>query len=153
MNLDPGLGNGTRNGTRPPGTETDPTVECLLLAVAHHWSIRETVERQTDLMERFFDQEQMKTALSKLEAVTGLERHKNRQNGASKTATRAQAEDVVAALKTLGDADRLPRLTVQSDDLQRVAPLLNAVSIGDEQGVSARLEAFSQSSLKSKLEF
>ena len=92
-------------------------------------------------MERFFDQEQMKTALSKLEAVTGLERHKNRQNGASKTATRTQAEDVMAALKTLGDADRLPRLTIQSNDLQRVAPLLNAVSIGDERGVSARLEA------------
>ena len=133
---------GTRNGTRPPGTETDPkTVKCLLLAVAHHWSLRETVERQTELMQRFFDQEQMRTALSKLEAVTGLEKHKNRQNGANKTATRAQAEDVVAALKTLGDVARLPRLTIQSDDLQRVAPLLNAVSIGDERGVAARLEA------------
>ena len=142
MNLDPGLGTGTRNGTRPPGTENEPkTVECLLLAVAHHWSLRETAERQTELMSRFFDQEQMKTALTKLEAVTGLEKHKNRQNGALKPATRAQAEDVVAALKHLGDTDSLPRLTIQSDDLQRVAPLLNAVSIGDERGVAARLEA------------
>ena len=133
---------GTRNGTRPPGTETEPkTIECLLLAVAHHWSGRETAERQTELLDRFFDQEQMKTALSKLEAATGKVKLTNRQNGASKTATRAQAEDVVAALKTLGDADLLPRLTVQSDDLQRIAPLLNAVSIGDERGVAARLEA------------
>ena len=48
------------------GTQDPPTVECLLLAVAHHWSIRETYERQVELMERFFDQEQMKTALVKL---------------------------------------------------------------------------------------
>ena len=54
MNPDPGPENGTRNGTRPPGTETDPTIECLLLAVAHPWSIRETVDRQADLMENFF---------------------------------------------------------------------------------------------------
>ena len=142
MNLDPGLGTGTRNGTRPPGTENEPkSVECLLLAVAHHWSLRETAERQTELMSRFFDQEQMKTALTKLETVTGLEKHKNRQNGALKTATRAQAEDVVAALKFLGDTDSLPLLTIQSDNLQKVAPLLNAQRVEHRRRARGGCEA------------
>ena len=108
-------------------------MECLLLAVAHHWSIRETHDRQVELMERFFNQDQMNTALVKLECAAGLAKHTNRKNGAMKTATRAQAEDVVMALKTLGDEAALPRLTVQSDDLHRIAPLLGAVSVGDER--------------------
>ena len=58
-----------------------------------------------------------------------------------RTATKAQAEDVVAVIKKLGDEDKLPRFNVQSDDLPRVLPLLGAVSVGDEQGVSACLEA------------
>ena len=70
-----------------------------------------------------------------------MPKHTNRRTGATKTATRAQAEDVATALKTLGDAANLPRLTVQSDDLHRIAPLLGAVSVGDERGVAARLEA------------
>ena len=48
---------------------------------------------------------------------------------------------MVAAIKQLGDEDKLPRFQVQSDDLPRVLPLLGAVSVGDERGVSARLEA------------
>ena len=65
-----------------PGQGPDlPTVECLLLAVANHWSIRELFDRQVELMERFFDQEQMKIVLSKLEVASGLAKHKNRQNG------------------------------------------------------------------------
>ena len=141
MRMTPGRqGLGTTGG---PDSDVEPkSVECLLLAVAHHWSLRETHERQVELLSRFFDQEQMKTALTKLESVvTTMEKHKNRQNGALKTATKAQAEDVAEAIKSLGDSNTLPRLTIQSDDLQRIAPLLNAVSIGDERGVAARLEA------------
>ena len=41
-----------------------PTVECLLFLVAHHWSIREPFNRQVELLERFFDQDQMKAALT-----------------------------------------------------------------------------------------
>ena len=37
---------------------------------------------------------------------------------------------------------------VQSDDLRRFLPLLGAVSIGDERGVSARLEALETSHRK-----
>ena len=44
-------------------------------------------------------------------------------------------------MKQLSDQDNLPRFTIQSDDLRRVAPLLGAVSVGDERGVAARLEA------------
>ena len=58
-----GAGIGTGTGPIPDL----PTVECLLLAVAHHWSIREPFDRQVELLERFFDQDQMKTALIKLE--------------------------------------------------------------------------------------
>ena len=49
----------------------------------------------------------MKTALAKLEVASGLPKHKNRQNGVNKTATKAQAEDVVSALKTLGGTPQI----------------------------------------------
>ena len=45
----------------------------------------------------------------------------------------------------LGNEDKLPRFTVQSDDLGRVQPLLGALSMGDERGVAARLEALEAS--------
>ena len=58
----------------------------------------------------------MKAALAKLEEAAGLLKYTNRRTGATKTATRTQAEDVATALKMLGDAANLPWLTVQSDD-------------------------------------
>ena len=64
---------------------------------------------------------------------------KQRQAGASRMATWAQAEGVVAAIKQLGDRDKLPRFQVQSDNLPRMLPLLGAVSVGDMHGLSARL--------------
>ena len=83
----------------------------------------------------------MLAALRELATLVSLPAPKQRQAGASRTATWAQAEDVVAIIKQLGDQDKLPRFQVQSDDLHRVLPLLGAVSVGDERGVSARLEA------------
>ena len=46
-------------------------------------------------------------------------------------------------------AGRVPRFLVQSDDLPRILPLQGAVSVGDERGVSARLEALEHSQRKS----
>ena len=64
-----------------------------------------------------------------------------RQQSQGRSATKAQAEDLVDLLEKLDKNARLPRFLVQSDDLPRVLPLLGAVSISDERGVSARLEA------------
>ena len=118
-------------------------VESLLLSVAHHWSLRETADRQVELVERHFRQDEMLSSLKRLAEVVGPTCPKvtPRQGGANKTATRLQAEDVVTTLRKLGDLAKLPRLLVQSDDLPRILPLLGAVSIGDERGVAARLEA------------
>ena len=96
------------------------------------------MERQVELLERLFRQDEMKAALTKLEESVGLAKHANRRTGTMKTATRAQAEDVGAALKMLGSAANLPWLTVQSDELHQVVPLLGAVSLGDELEVAAR---------------
>ena len=52
-------------------------------------------------------------------------------------------------LEKLDKTDRLPHFMVQSDDLPRVLPLLGPVSVGDECGVSARLEALEASQRKS----
>ena len=124
-------------------TEEQPLkmMESLLLSVSHYWSVRETANRQVELIERHFRQDEMLAALRELCTLVGLPAPKQRQAGASRTATWAQAEDVVAIIKQLGDQDKLPRFQVQSDDLPRVLPLLGAVSVGDERGVSARLEA------------
>ena len=64
-----------------------------------------------------------------------------RQQSQGRSATRAQAEDVVEILDKLDKIGGLPRFMIQSDDLPRVLPLLGAVSINDERGVNARLEA------------
>ena len=128
-------------------------VESLLLSVAHHWSRRESHARQTELLERHFSQEQMVTALLKLHKLGDLQPlPKNRQGGAAKTATQAQAEDVVNAITNLGNLDKLPRFVVQSDDLPRVIPLLGALSIGDEQAVSVRLEALEATQRQNMME-
>ncbi len=124
---------------------TNTVLESLLLSVAHYWSYRETRDRQVELLDRHFRQDEMFHALLDLRVCKLLTPPIKRQHTANKTATKAQAEDVVDTLKELGDADNLPRFMVQSDDLPRVAPLLGAVSVGDERGVSARLEALEQS--------
>ena len=117
-------------------------VESLLLSAAHYWSTRETMEQQVELVERHFRQDEMYHALSELKTVKpDMPALVKRQQTVGKTATRSQAEDVVKALKELGDKDNLPRFMVQSDDLHRILPLLGAVSVGDERGVGARLEA------------
>ena len=123
--------------------ETPPVkaMESVLLSVGHFWSLRETTDRQVDLIERHFHQDEMLAALRELAELTGLPPPKKRNPGAARSATKAQAEDVVATIKKLGDEDKLPRFQVQSDDLPRVLPLLGAVSVGDERGVAARLEA------------
>ena len=123
-------------------------MESLLLSVGHYWSGRETADRQGDLFERHFRQDEMLAALKELAGQAKLPAQKQRQGGSNRTATKAQAEDVVAMIKKLGDEDRLPRFLVQSDDLPRVLPLLGAVSVGDERGVSARLEALESTQSK-----
>ena len=118
-------------------------MESLLLSVAHHWSLRETADRQVELVERHFRQDEMLSSMRKLAEVVGptCPKVNPRRGGSGKTATRSQAEDLVNTLKKLGDLAKLPRLLVQSDDLPRILPLLGAVSVGDERGVAARLEA------------
>ena len=131
-------GDGEEEDTVPPPA---PVMESLVMSVAHHWHLRETVARQVELLERHFPQDETLAALRKLETLVKIPKVQERRAGAGRTATRAQAEDIVNALKTLGDQDELPRFIIQSDDLRRVAPLLGAVSVSDERGVAARLEA------------
>ena len=48
-----------------------PQVESLLLSVAHHWSLRETADRQVELVERHFRQDEMLSSMRKLAEVVG----------------------------------------------------------------------------------
>jgi hypothetical protein len=43
-------------------------MESLLLSVAHYWSLRETLDRQVELLERHFRQEEMRAAQVELAA-------------------------------------------------------------------------------------
>jgi hypothetical protein len=128
----------------PPPVPPDQVLESLVLSVAHHWSLRETADRQVELLERHFRQDEMFAAQKELAVLMGQPEKSvtRRKPGLGKvTATRAQAQDVVETLRKLSDEAKTPRFLIQSDDLARIAPLLEAVSIGDERGVSARLEA------------
>ena len=137
-NTAPGREEAEEVDTGPPPT---PVIESLVLAVAHHWSLRETAARQVELLERHFRQDEMLAALRELETKVKIAKVVPRRAGVGRSSSRAQAEDVVIVMKQLSDQDNLPRFTIQSDDLRRVAPLLGAVSVGDERGVAARLEA------------
>ena len=127
-------------------------VESLLLSVAHHWSRRETLARQFELLERHFSQDQMLSALWKLHELSLTAKPSKRSGGAAKSATRGQAEDVAHAIGFLGDNNKLPRFVVQSEDLTRVLPLLGALSVGDERSVAARLEALEGSQRQNMME-
>jgi len=136
--------------TRPGGDTTveeetvpppAPVMESLVMSVAHHWHMRETAARQVELLERHFRQDEMLAALKELEQLVKIAKVQPRRSGTGRTASKAQAEDVVQVIKQLGDRDELPRFTIQSDDLRRVAPLLGALGVSDERGVAARLEA------------
>jgi hypothetical protein len=136
------------------GLATNPEIkqkvlESLVLSVAHHWSLRETVDRQVDLLERYFRQDEMVSAQKKLAVLLGNQaKSVPRRNPGTGSATRAQAQDVVETLKKLSDKANTPRFLVQSDDLPRIAPLLGELSVGDERGVAARLEALERSHQK-----
>ena len=128
-------------------TEGDQKVmESLLLSVAHHWSLRETVDRQVELLELHFRQDEMVSAQKELAVLLGKPaKSVPRRNPGTGRATRAQAQDVVETIKQLSDQAKTPRFLVQSADLPRIAPLLGEMSIGDERGVAARLEALEKS--------
>ena len=132
--------------------EEPRVVESLLLSIAHHWSRRETLARQFELLERHFSQDQMFSALWKLYELSFIAKPSKRKGSAAKTATTGQAEDVANAIAFLGDNDKLPRFVVQSEDLSRVLPLLGALSVGDERSVAARLEALEASQRQNMLE-
>jgi hypothetical protein len=127
--------------------EGEPKVlESLLLSVAHHWSLRETGDRQVELLERHFRQDEMISAQKELAVLLGKpEKSVPRRNPGTGKATKAQALDVVETLRQLSDKANTPRFLVQSDDLPRIAPLLGELSVGDERGVAARLEALERS--------
>ena len=137
--------NTATDGEKPEEVDTGPPpapmMESLVLSVAHHWHLRETAARQVELIERHFRQDEMLGALRELETLVKINKVQKRQGGAGKSASRAQAEDIVSVMKLLGDRNELPRFLIQSDDLRRVAPLLGAVGVSDERGVAARLEA------------
>ena len=147
------------NAAEEAAVRNEPKVmESLLLSVGHHWSRRETIDQQVELLSRHFRQDEMLSALKDLRELVDLPPPVNRQPSAARTATKAQAEDVVNIFKLLGNQDKIPRFLVQSDDLPRVLPLLGALSVGDERGVAARLEALelaqkqSMSDMKKMLE-
>jgi hypothetical protein len=140
-------------GETPPAAPDPPLVlESLLLSVAHYWSRREPPDRVVELLERHFRQDEMLAALRELAELLKRTAPHRRLPTAARTATKGQAQDVFDTLLQLGDEDKLPRFTVQSDDLGRVQPLLGAVSVGDERGVSARLEELEASHRRGMVE-
>ena len=111
-------------------TKEPKVMESLLLSVGHHWSRRETVEQQVELIGRHFSQSEMLGNQKELIKLVGLPAPRKRHPTAARTATKAQADDVLNALKVLGGQYKL---LVQSDDLPTVQ-ILGALSEGDEHG-------------------
>ena len=94
-----------------------------------------------DLLERHFRQDEMIHALFQLCELVGELLPQKRQQSQGRTATRAQAKDVVKMVEKLDKGNRLPRFMIHCDELGRVLPLIGAISISEERTVSARMEA------------
>ena len=88
----------------PPGGEEDPAptavpvMESLLLSVAIYWSRKETADRVVELLERHFRQDEMYAAHKDLMEVMKRNKPSNRQQGAGRTAAKAQAMDLHGAI-------------------------------------------------------
>ena len=86
-------------------------------------SLRETGDRQVELLERNFRQDEMVSAQKELAVLLGKpEKSVPRRNPGTGKATRAQAQDVVETLRRLSDKANTPRFLVQSDDLYCTSP-------------------------------
>jgi hypothetical protein len=116
-------------------------MESLLLSVALYWSRKDPGDKVIELLERHFRQDEMVAAQKGLAELLGEPKPPERQQSVGRTATKAQAKDLQDKLVQLGNEVKLPRFVVGCDDLERVQPLLGALSVGDERGVAARLEA------------
>ena len=109
-------------------TPPDPplVLESMLLSVAHYWSRKETADRVVELLERSFRQDEMFAAQKELAEMMKRPTPPKRQGSSgslARSATKAQAQNVIDTLVQLGNEDKLPRFTVQSDDLGRVHTL------------------------------
>ena len=76
--------------------------------------MRETRERQVELLERHFRQEEMLHALVQLCDMVGEQLPVKRQQSQGRTATRAQAEDVVDLVDKSDTQGNIPRFIIQT---------------------------------------
>ena len=131
------LRNGIMTGPGEKSTESSEAggdkevklMESLVLSMMHWWTIQGIDSNQVkDMMEKRFNQDQIFNAHWKLTGVKPT--HHN--GGARGTAGRMQAEGLFKLYDQLTKEGNLPRFSVSSEDLNRVASLLNTVSIRDE---------------------
>ena len=95
-----------------------------------------------ELLERNFLQDEILTALAFFISCVTITLPPRRQATATRSATRAQAEDLLKIMANLNKKNRLPRITIHCEDLGRVSSLLSSsVNIRDEKSVCARLES------------
>ena len=120
------------------GEDDGTSFESLILSMLHYWSLRNEPQNVINMVEKHFTQDQMYTAhcsLKPAKAVTKCVVSKNRP------ASKAQAESLYNYMSKLNNENKLPKLTVNSEDLGRVSTMLNSLSLRDEMTVAARLES------------
>ena len=120
------------------GEDDGTSLESLILSMLHYWSLRNEPQNVINMVEKHFTQDQMYTAhcsLKPAKAVTKCVVSKNRP------ASKAQAESLYNYMSKLNNENKLPKLTVNSEDLGRVSTMLNSLSLRDEMTVAARLES------------
>ena len=96
------------------GEDDGTSLESLILSMLHYWSLRNEPQNVINMVEKHFTQDQMYTAhcsLKPAKAVTKCVVSKNRP------ASKAQDESLYNYMSKLNNENKLPKLTVNSEDL------------------------------------
>ena len=133
------------HGGLPPDDQEPPVVENLLLSVAAWWRL--TLDKNTviDLISRNFQQDNIIFALEKVKKCPGFNdlvgEVKRRNPSDNRSATSAQAKDLVELLIKMAKETKLMRFVISCEDLNRATSIMGGLGVRDERAVSARLES------------
>ena len=129
----------------PPDEWHPPVVESLLLSVAAWWRLTHGPNIAMDLIGQNFQQVDITGAMVMIRnfpCYTELVgKIKKRKQGKGRSATYAQAEDLVKLLGRMDNADKLSRFVLHCEDLNRATSLMGGLGVRDKRAVSARLES------------
>ena len=130
-------------GDRVGGSNTDKTIINVLLGVVNWWCLKFNKVEVVNLVMRYYDHTEVYRSSVQLSELCGLPKPGNHKTTSSRPALEPCANDLVKIMKDLVESKNVPTIVIPASELGKVP--LDALSIGDERSVSARLESLESS--------